>query len=150
VGKTTTAVTLAHGLAAKNYTTLLVDLDPQVQCASHLGMDQEDGVFNLLVNRPPMRDVARTTGRPNLWLLPGSKRSKTAEGLMVIERAMVSTLGKILRGRLDGGVGWMVSSLLPAARNLPISDFMLSIKPNRTRTKYLIPDDTTVPITAIS
>lgn len=100
VGKTTTAVTLAHGLALKNYDVLLVDLDPQGQCASHLGLDQQDGVFNLLVNQPPLRDVIKTTGRPNLWLLSGSKRTKTAETMMAIERQGVGTLMGILnRGK---------------------------------------------------
>jgi chromosome partitioning protein len=102
VGKTTTAVTLAHGLALKNYRVLLVDLDPQGQCASHLGLDQEDGVFNLLVNAPPMRDVVRTTGRSGLWLLPGSKKTKTAETLMVIERRGVDTLHALLDERVNG------------------------------------------------
>jgi chromosome partitioning protein len=102
VGKTTTAVTLAHGLALKNYRVLLVDLDPQGQCASHLGLDQEDGVFNLLVNAPPMRDVVRTTGRSGLWLLPGSKKTKTAETLMVIERRGVDTIHALLDEWVNG------------------------------------------------
>ena len=119
VGKTTTAVTLAHGLTLKNYNVLLVDLDPQGQCASHLGMDHEDGVFNLLVNQPPLRDVTRTTGRPNLWLLPGSKRSKTAEGLMIVEQAKVDTLGTILRGKIDGGgLHFLIMDTAPSAGGL--------------------------------
>ena len=39
VGKTTTAVTLAHGLALAGQRTLLVDLDPQGHVAFALGMD---------------------------------------------------------------------------------------------------------------
>lgn len=101
VGKTTTAVTLAHGLALKNYTTLLIDLDPQGQCASHLGLDQDDGVFRLLVSRPPMRDVVRSTNRPNLWLLPGNKRTKTAETILAVERRGVDTLSDVLSYRID-------------------------------------------------
>lgn len=119
VGKTTTAVTIAHGLALKNYAVLLVDLDPQGQCASHLGLDQEDGVFTLLVNRPPLRDVVRTTGRPNLWLLPGSKRSKTAETMMAIERQGVHTLGEILGERVNGGrLHYLILDTAPSAGGL--------------------------------
>lgn len=102
VAKTTTAVTLAHGLALKNYNVLLIDLDPQGQCSSHLGLEQEPGVFNLLLNRPPMRDVVRTTGRPNLWLLPGNKRTKTAENMMAIEHQSVATLREILEMKVNG------------------------------------------------
>jgi chromosome partitioning protein len=88
VGKTTTAVTLAHGLALKNYNVLLVDLDPQGQCASHLGMEQENGVFNLLCNdpRPPLRDVVRTVAWcRTLYLLPGNKRTATAQTVLGVE-----------------------------------------------------------------
>jgi len=102
VGKTTTAVTLAHGLALKNHNVLLVDLDPQGQCAPHLGMEQEPGVFNLLVTELPLRDVVRTTGRPNLWLLPGNKRTKTAETLMVVEAKGVDTLQSVLGEKVNG------------------------------------------------
>ena len=49
VGKTTTAVTLAHGLVLQGKHVLLTDLDPQGQCASILGLKQEPGAFNLLV-----------------------------------------------------------------------------------------------------
>ncbi len=119
VGKTTTAVTLAHGLALKNNDTLLVDLDPQGQCASHLGMEREDGVFRLLVNGSPVRDVVRTTGRAGLWLLPGSKRTRTAESVMVMERQGVETVGAILTERVDGNrLHYLVLDTAPSAGGL--------------------------------
>lgn len=119
VAKTTTAVTLAHGLALKNYSTLLIDLDPQGQCASHLGLDQEDGVFNLLANAPPLRDVVRTTGREYLWLLPGSKRSKTAESLLAVEQRGVDTLAALLEERVNGGrLHFVVLDTAPSAGGL--------------------------------
>jgi len=119
VGKTTTAVTLAHGLALKNHNVLLVDLDPQGQCASHLGKDQTDGVFNLLVNAPPLRDVVRTTGRPGLWLLAGSKRTKTAEILMAIEGRGVDTLAEILTERVNGDrLHYLILDTAPSAGGL--------------------------------
>jgi chromosome partitioning protein len=119
VGKTTTAVTLAHGLALKNYSVLLVDLDPQGQCASHLGLPQTAGVFDLLVNHPPMRDVVRTTGRPNLWILPGNKRTMTAQTLMAIEVQGVDTLGAILEEHLNGArLHYLVIDTAPSAGGL--------------------------------
>jgi chromosome segregation ATPase len=40
VGKTTTAVSLAHGLSVKGKEVLLVDADPQGHCALFLGLSQ--------------------------------------------------------------------------------------------------------------
>jgi len=85
VGKTTTTVALGHGLALKDRRVLVMDLDTQGQCSSLLGLEREQCLFNLLVNDPPLRDVVRTTGRPNLYLLPGGKRTRSAEILMAAE-----------------------------------------------------------------
>lgn len=118
VGKTTTAVTLAHGLALKNYKVLLVDLDPQGQCASALGMEHEDGVFRLLAMGALLKEVVRHTRRPNLWLLPGDKRTKTAEGLMVLERKGVDTLVSILQQNINGGLHFVVVDTAPSVGGL--------------------------------
>ncbi len=119
VAKTTTAVTLAHGLAVKHHNVLLVDLDPQGQCATSLGLEQQDGVFQMLVARLPLQDVVRTTGRPGLWLIPGNKKTKTAEGVMVLERQPVNTLLDILSGTTDGGrLHYVVLDTAPSAGGL--------------------------------
>lgn len=49
VGKTTTSVSLAHYLAKRGRKVLLLDLDPQGQCATGLGKNSEQGTFYLLV-----------------------------------------------------------------------------------------------------
>lgn len=87
VAKTTTAVTLAHGLALKGRETLLVDLDPQAQLATCLGLNQYGGIFDWLVAAKPLRDVVKTTGRDELFLLGGNKRTATAETLISLEHA---------------------------------------------------------------
>jgi len=92
VAKTTTAVTLAHGLALKGHEVVIFDLDPQGQCASALGREHEPGVFNLLVSDHPLADVLRTTGRPRLSLLPGDKRTKTAEVVLIAEGRLTPDL----------------------------------------------------------
>ena len=58
VGKTTTAVTLAHGLARRGKRVLLLDFDPQGQAARSLHLAPTPGVYSLLtmdtgVPRPP-------------------------------------------------------------------------------------------------
>jgi chromosome partitioning protein len=121
VAKTTTVITLAHGLALKNYTVMVVDLDPQGQCASLLGMQQEPGIFNLLVNRPPLRDVVRTTGRPNLYLLPGDKRTAAAQTLLTVENYKVSALQTLLDDHyheINSGIHFVIIDTAPAVGGL--------------------------------
>jgi chromosome partitioning protein len=120
VAKTTTAVTLAHGLALKNYSVLLIDLDPQGQCATLLGMEQEPGVFDLLVNGLPLRDVVRATGREGLHLLPGSKRTATAQTVLLVEGYRVDALAGVLDGdhSIDSDVHYVVVDTAPSAGGL--------------------------------
>ena len=80
VGKTTTASTLAYCLALRNRRVLLVDFDPQGQCSTVLGLPQEPGVFNVLINpSADIRQWIRVTGRAGLDLLPGDRTTATAQ-----------------------------------------------------------------------
>jgi len=90
VGKTTTAVHLAHGLALKGRKVLLVDLDPQGQCASILGLKQEPGAFSLLVSELPSEQVVRKTDRKDLFVILGDKKTGTAQTLLSIQRSPIS------------------------------------------------------------
>lgn len=85
VGKTTTVVNVAHGLALKGKDALVVDLDPQGQAGIALGMPQEPGVFNVCVGGQELGQVIRQTGRARLWLIPGDKRTATAQTVLVAE-----------------------------------------------------------------
>ena len=78
VGKTTTAVALAHGLALYGKRVLLVDTDPQGQCATCLGERQTSALFDILVGERSLCDVAPQV-RTSLWLVAGNKRTQIAE-----------------------------------------------------------------------
>lgn len=90
VGKTTTAVNLSHGLVLAGKRVLLVDLDPQGQCATILGLKPEPGAFNLLVAELPPNQVIRLTDRANLCVVLGDRKTATAQVLLGIERTPVS------------------------------------------------------------
>ena len=92
VAKSTTAVTLGHGLAIKGWRVLLVDVDPQAQLASLLACDHESALFNWLVNDYPLRDVVRTTRREHLFLLPGDKRTASAQVVLTFEQRVTKAL----------------------------------------------------------
>ena len=74
VGKTTTAINLAASLSVSEQRTLLVDLDPQGNASSGLGVtrDQTDrpSVYHALLGQAPARAAIRPTGVPQLWILP--------------------------------------------------------------------------------
>jgi chromosome partitioning protein len=76
VGKTTTAVNLAHGLALLGHKVLLVDCDTQNQAALFLGVKPAHGLFEFITGtdeqgRPVSKKEAIAPARPNLWLLAG-------------------------------------------------------------------------------
>lgn len=90
VGKTTTAIHIADGLARKGNRTLLVDLDAQGNCTSIYSdpPPREESVHELFRGQVPARDLARATINENLKLLPS-----------VLELAEIETL---LAGNVDG------------------------------------------------
>jgi chromosome partitioning protein len=117
VAKTTTTVSLGHGLALKGKAVLLVDVDPQGHVAPALGMEQEPGLFDLLVARASLRNVTRRA-RTDLWILPGNPRTATAETVMIYERDEVDALGKVLKGKINGGLDFIILDTAPSVGRL--------------------------------
>ena len=77
VGKTVTAVTLAHGLALLGRRVLLVDLDAQGNVADALGMPRRDGVYRWLTGYGDGM-VVEASGRSGLGVVLGDKRTVEA------------------------------------------------------------------------
>lgn len=75
VGKTTTAVNVGAYLAHWGYRVLIVDVDPQANATSSLGVDKYSlpiSIYDLLVNDAPLLQVVRQTSWKRLDLLPSS------------------------------------------------------------------------------
>ena len=100
VGKTTTSISLAAGLAEIGQRVLLVDFDPQGGCALGLGIEPgslELSVYNALLDRNlAVEDVIVTTKVENLDLLPSNIDLAAAELMLVQEVAREQTLMRIL------------------------------------------------------
>jgi chromosome partitioning protein len=76
VGKTTTAINFAASLATLGQETLLIDMDPQGNTTSGLGVDKstvkDKNIYHALVNEVPLEDILKTTEIDWLDLAPTS------------------------------------------------------------------------------
>lgn len=82
VGKTTTAVNLAASLAAAERPTLIVDIDPQGNATSGVGVDKgalKRTVYDALINEDDPRELIVDTGHPFLHILPSNSSLAGAE-----------------------------------------------------------------------
>ena len=76
VGKTTTAINLAASLAAAEMRTLLIDLDPQSNASSGLGLRKgtySRSTYHVLVQGEPLASVLQPTELEALFLAPASR-----------------------------------------------------------------------------
>ncbi|MGE5262096.1 MAG: ParA family protein, partial [Acidobacteriota bacterium] len=105
VGKTTTAVNLAAFIAARGRRVLIVDMDPQANATSSLGVDRSapvSSIYDALVDDVPLDDVVMLTKRLHLDLVPSSAALAGAEVELVavearerlLERALAPLLPK--------------------------------------------------------
>jgi chromosome partitioning protein len=92
VGKTSSAVNLAAALAEGGLTVLVIDMDPQGNASTALGIDRHAdammGVYDVLVaDRPLLRTVRPCPDVPDLWVAPATIDLAGAEiELVAIER----------------------------------------------------------------
>jgi chromosome partitioning protein len=73
VGKTTTAINISASIAIAEHKTLIVDIDPQANSTSGLGIDSkniENSIYEVLSNEKSLRDVILKTDVPNLDIIP--------------------------------------------------------------------------------
>ena len=101
VGKTTTAVNLSASLAARERRTLLVDLDPQGNATSGVGIARDPGdrptVYHALLGEADARSAVLPTDVPNLFALPSSADLVGAE----LELVSINARESRLRAALD-------------------------------------------------
>lgn len=82
VGKTTSAVNIAAGLGMRNKKTLLIDIDPQGNATSGLGIDKRTcgkTTYNMLVQGTRAEEIVKKTAFDNLDVLPAGIDLAAAE-----------------------------------------------------------------------
>lgn len=82
VGKTTTAINIATALAATGWRTLLIDLDPQGNASTGIGIDPPSRVrssYDVVIDEAPIRDCIQHTRIPGLDIVPATVDLSGAE-----------------------------------------------------------------------
>jgi chromosome partitioning protein len=82
VGKSTTAINLAAALAFQEQRVLLIDLDPQGNASSGLGIDRgsiEVSIYDVLLKESPLEDAIEPTSVRNLFVVPATINLAGAE-----------------------------------------------------------------------
>jgi chromosome partitioning protein len=99
VGKTTTSVNVAASMAAAERRTLLVDLDPQGNASSGVGVSPrtvERSVYDVLIGRATLRDVMRPTDLSALMLIPSKQDLVAVEVELVDDPDRAYKLRRVL------------------------------------------------------
>ena len=100
VGKTTTAINIATALAATDWRTLLIDLDPQGNASTGIGIaaaDRHRSAYDLLIDQVPLRECIQPTRIANLDIVPATVDLSGAE----VELVSVEHRTDRLRQALD-------------------------------------------------
>jgi len=103
VGKTTTAINLGAEIAAQGIACLVVDLDPQANATSALGVLPEGGqtIYEVLIDGVPLAEVVLPTPQEGLHLVPASPDLAGAEVELVPAMAREYRLKRALDGSVS-------------------------------------------------
>ena len=99
VGKTTTSINLAASLAATEHPTLLIDIDPQSNATSGVGIEHRapgNSIYEVLIGDVPADDAIRSTDMPFLDVIPSHINLVGAE----IEMVDVAERERILKNAI--------------------------------------------------
>jgi chromosome partitioning protein len=103
VGKTTTAINLATALAAAGHRVLVIDLDPQGNASTGLGIDGKARTrtsYELILGEVELADAVRATDVPRLTIVPASQDLSGAELEFVSRERREFLLSRAIRSRV--------------------------------------------------
>jgi len=123
VGKTTTAINLAASLAASGRPTLLIDLDPQGNATSGVGVDKDSvqqSIYHVLLGLCQVGTAIQSTAVPNLKLIASNRDLVGAEVELLHEREREFRLKRVLE-RLDRSYDFVIIDCPPSLNILTVN-----------------------------
>lgn len=116
VGKTTTSVNLGACLAAEGCKVLLIDMDPQGNATSGVGIDRHEcsrSIYHGLIGEFPLDELILTTGTERLDLIPSTTDLAGAEIELVDQEDREFQLRRALEG-FEGGYDYILLDCPPS------------------------------------
>ena len=128
VGKTTTAINLGAAIAMRGHRTLIIDLDPQGNASTGLGVARDTrklSTYDLVLGDVSADEAARTTDVEGLYIVPATMDLSSADGELMSSPQRVIHLRDALRDR-STTFEYVLIDCPPALNLLTINAFVAS------------------------
>lgn len=128
VGKTTSAINISAGLALKDKKVLLLDLDPQGNATSGLGIEKYNmGIYDVMINGEDIENVVMKTDVKNLYIIPSNIDLSGATVEMVSLKSREMLLKNAL-SKIKNDYDYIIIDCPPSLDLLTVNAFTASDK----------------------